>query len=98
MTYGNADLNVSKEVNKEKATRCLIALKAAIKYYGVKLEEIMRIFDGNKDGRLNVKEFEELVTAIDKKLPQEELKLMFDYLDADKNGYVVARELRPILS
>lgn len=57
MTYGTADINVSVQVKTEKATRCLTALKGAIKYYGVKLEEVLRIFDTNKDQKLSIKEF-----------------------------------------
>lgn len=72
-------------------------MKAAVQYYKVRIQEIMDRFDKNNDMKLDFKEFGLLVTAIDKKLPEDELKLMYDYLDADKSGSIAVRELRPIL-
>lgn len=97
MTYGCANPNSPAEVNRERTTRCLTALKAAIQYYKVNLQSLMDRFDKNNDAKLDFKEFSNLVTAIDKKLPEEELKLMFDYLDVDKSGTASVAELRPIL-
>lgn len=97
LTYGVADNAQKATMTNEKVTRCLTALKAAIRYYGVKQQEIMNLFDKNKDGKINVGEFNELVISIDKKLPEDELKLMFEYLDSDRSGEISIQELKPIL-
>lgn len=54
-------------------------------------------YDKNNDAKIDIKEFANLVTAIDKKLPEDELKMMFEYLDSDKNGLISVSELKPIL-
>jgi Ca2+-binding EF-hand superfamily protein len=97
LIYGVADKEQKTMLTTEKTTRCLTALKAAIRYYGVKQEEIMSLFDKNKDGKINIAEFSDLVIAIDKKLPEDEIKMMFEYLDSDRSGLVSVQELRPIL-
>jgi Ca2+-binding EF-hand superfamily protein len=39
-----------------------------------------------------------MVFAIDKYLPDEELRLMFDYIDSDKEGTINRSELRACFS
>lgn len=53
LTYGVAEKDQKTAYMNEKTTRCLTALKAAIRYYGVKQTEIMSLFDKNKDGKIN---------------------------------------------
>jgi Ca2+-binding EF-hand superfamily protein len=91
ITNGVIDPKEKIAVTREKTTRCLIALKADVKYYKVSSHEVLRIFDKNKDGKIDFKEFCDLVAAIDKRLPQDEMKLMFDYLDADRNGQITTQ-------
>ncbi len=58
----------------------------------------MKYFDSNKDGKMDFKEFSAMVVSIDKKLPEDEMKLMFEYLDADKSGWISVNEFKPVLS
>lgn len=59
---------------------------------------MISLFDKDKDKLINFKEFCEFVTAIDKRLPEEELQLMFGHLDKNKSGKVDLEELKPVLA
>lgn len=55
MTHNCADPKNQNQMDIEKTTRCLTALKAAIKYYKVNLQQLMDRFDKNNDTKLDFK-------------------------------------------
>lgn len=67
-----------------------------MKYYNVKAEDIVQIFDRNGDYRLNFMEFRTMIQAIGLQVPEEELVLMFQTLDKNKIGSIAIDDVRSI--
>ena len=86
-----------KNLKKEKAKRGVQSLKKAISLYKISLNDLMKHFDKDKDGRIDCSEFGRMVVCVDKYVRDEELKQMFQLLDEDASGYVSVSELKNFL-
>jgi Ca2+-binding EF-hand superfamily protein len=56
------------------------------------------MFDQNKDGHLNMEEFEQCVTQLFSTSFEGKVKLIFDLFDFDSDGKVSKEDIRTLLS
>jgi Ca2+-binding EF-hand superfamily protein len=83
--------NQSKGIN-------LVTFNSYYKLPGIILDRLFNIFDGNNNGYIDINEFcsgmETLFTANFNSL----IKLIFNFYDFDKDGYITKEDIRTILS
>lgn len=98
LTKGVTSATDTQQLLNEKAVRCLTALKAAVVYYAIDFNQLIKVFDTNRDSVMDFKEFSNMVYTIDKYLPTSELELIFNYIDQEKKGKINASTLKQMLT
>ncbi|EGR31480.1 protein kinase domain protein [Ichthyophthirius multifiliis] len=96
LNYGNSKDSQFKP-DQEKARKLINELKRIITTNNLNLKQIFNNFDKSKDGNLNLEEFTKLVLVIDKKLPQNEIKNIFDLFNVDGGNEITFTEFQKTL-
>ncbi|CAD8196732.1 unnamed protein product [Paramecium octaurelia] len=82
---------------KSIAVQIIYELQAIIKIYQIPLPQLFKQMDQDKNGYLDVKEFEFLIKKIAPKLSQENIVEIFKNYDQDNDGKISLKELQFVL-
>lgn len=97
LQYASAEDSKFKP-NIEKAKKIINELKRIIHSNKLNLNQIFKNFDKSKDGNLNLQEFSKMVLVIDKRLPQNEIKDVFDLFNQDGGNEITFKEFSQTLN
>jgi Ca2+-binding EF-hand superfamily protein len=77
---------------EEKAQKVLAQLKAVIKKHNLKLDQLFKSFDRNKNATLTIEEFEKMLEIIDPNITAKESEYLFKKVDIDGSGTITFEE------
>eukprot|EP00746_Dinoflagellata_sp_MGD_P139334 gnl/MRDRNA2_/MRDRNA2_72809_c0_seq2.p1 gnl/MRDRNA2_/MRDRNA2_72809_c0~~gnl/MRDRNA2_/MRDRNA2_72809_c0_seq2.p1 ORF type:complete len:1239 (+),score=336.78 gnl/MRDRNA2_/MRDRNA2_72809_c0_seq2:260-3718(+) len=94
ITFREFEKEVTGQDKAKMINNMLMQMIRGIEANNLVLDDVIEMFDINRDGSLNRGEFKRLINRLDARVSEDELTLLMDELDTDGSGEIALHEFK----